>query len=193
MELNIEKLEKLEKNIKYYKITNSTHKIAKEIIQKENTKLPNLIIADEQDAGMGTHDRAWYTGKEKNLAFSLIYYPNCKINNLDNITINIAKYIKIAIKKLYNYELTIKNPNDLLLNGKKICGILTEIKTIKDDVKSLIISIGFNINEENFPDELKEIATSLKIVYKKEFPREKILYSIIKEIDQMVSSILRIK
>lgn len=193
MELNIKKLKELEKNIKYYKVINSTHKRVKEIAQRENVELPNLIIADEQSSGIGNHSRTWYTGKEKNLAFTLIYYPNCQIGNLNNITIKIAECIKTAIKELYNYELTIKNPNDLLLKGKKICGILTEIKTRKDNVKSLIISIGFNVNEENFPDELKEIATSLKLVYKKEFSREEILFRFIKNIDKMISSILPIK
>lgn len=168
--------------IKIYEEIPSTHLFVKE----NQHKLENgtVIIANKQTSGIGTHGRSWYTGSS-NIAMSIIYKPNCDITKLDGITINIAKSIKEAINELYNIELQIKYPNDLLLNGKKLCGILTETNTISKKVNYLIISIGFNVNEINFDGKTKKIATSLKKEYKKDFDKEKIIYKIIEKIDKI--------
>ena len=168
--------------IKIYEEIPSTHLFVKE----NQHKLENgtVIIANKQTSGIGTHGRSWYTGSS-NIAMSIIYKPNCDINKLDGIKINIAKSIKEAINELYNIELQIKYPNDLLLNGKKLCGILTETNTISKKVNYLIISIGFNVNEINFDGKTKKIATSLKKEYKKDFDKEKIIYKIIEKIDKI--------
>ena len=76
-------------------------------------------------------------------------------------------------------------PNDLILNWKKICGILTEVHTQGEKIEYLLISIGFNVNEEEFSKELIEIATSLKNEYKKEFDREEIIVNIINAINEL--------
>ena len=72
-----------------------------------------------------------------------------------------------------------------MLNNKKICGILTEINTIGENINYLIISFGFNVNEECFSEETKNIATSLKREYKKEFSREDILIEILRNIEKI--------
>ena len=101
-------------------------------------------------------------------------YPNCDIKNLENITIVIANSIVKTIRELYGYELEIKKPNDLMLNGKKIGGILTEITTRGEVVETLLIGIGFNVNQKEMPEELQNIATSLAIEYDKKFKIEEI-------------------
>ena len=106
---------------------------------------------------------------------SIILHPTATIKELDGLTKDIAISMKQTIKKLYGYDLTIKEPNDLLLNEKKICGILTEINTISGNINYLIISLGFNVNEDIFSEETKNLATSLKKEYGKEFEREEIL------------------
>ena len=73
-----------------------------------------------------------------------------------------------------------------MLNGKKIAGILTEVNSIGGKVNYLIISIGFNVNEDSFSDETKDIATSLKREYKKEFEREEIIKNIIENLDKEI-------
>ena len=113
---------------------------------------------------------------------TIILKPNCKIAQLNNLTVDIAKKIQKAIKELYGYELTIKEPNDLMLNNKKICGILTEINTIGEKINYLLISIGFNVNEENFSEETKNLATSLKKEYNKNFSIEEIIIKILENL-----------
>ncbi|MFR5313036.1 MAG: biotin--[acetyl-CoA-carboxylase] ligase, partial [Clostridia bacterium] len=86
--------------------------------------------------------------------------------------------------ELYNIDLNIKEPNDLLLNNKKICGILTEINTIGEKINYLIISIGFNVNEDNFSTEIKDIAISLKSEFKRDFTREEIIIKFIENLEK---------
>ena len=181
--MDIKKIEKeINQKIEYYKQINSTHIYAKEI-QHIGDK---IIIAEKQTGGIGTKGRNWHTGENKNIAMTIIKHPKCKISQLEDLTTQIAEKIKESIKQLYGYELKIKIPNDLLLNNKKICGILTETHTQGENVKYLLISIGFNVNEENFTEEIQDIATSLKIEFNKEFEREDIIIEIIKNIDNML-------
>ena len=172
--------------IKYYDELPSTHLYVKE----NQDKLENgtVIIANKQTEGIGTHGRSWYTGSGDNIAMSMLFKPECDLSSLNNITVDVAQTIKKAIKNLYNIGLNIKYPNDLLLNGKKICGILTEINTISGKINYLIISLGFNVNEICFDEETIKIATSLKKEYNKNFDRKEIILKIIENINNIVKS-----
>ena len=172
--MNIEKIKKETKQkINYYKEIKSTHLHAKEIQNEGNT----ILITEVQTAGIGTKGRKWHTGENKNIAMTIIKHPKCKVSELEGLTIKIAEDIKEIIKEMYGYELQIKIPNDLILNNKKICGILTEVHTQGEKIEYLLISIGFNVNETEF-GEFNDIATSLKKEYQKEFNREEIIINI---------------
>lgn len=173
------------KKIKYFVEIESTHKYAKEYINEfENG---TIIIAEKQTGGVGTKGRTWYTGKNRNIAMSIaLIKPNKKVIELTNLTINIAKAIQESILQLFDIKLDIKKPNDLLLHQKKVCGILTEISSIGEKVKNLIISIGLDVNETEFPNEISDIVTSLKKEFNEEFPREEIIINIIKNIEKLI-------
>ena len=180
--MNIEKIEQeTHQKIKYYKEINSTHTYAKEIEKEGN----QILIAEMQTAGIGTKGRQWHTGENKNIAMTIIKHPKCKVIELEGITTKIAESIQQVIEKMYGYKLRIKIPNDLMINGKKICGILTEVHTQGENIEYLLISIGFNVNEEEFSEDLKDIATSLKKEYKKEFCREDIIINIINSLNKL--------
>lgn len=186
--MKIEKIKKsktkeIGKSIEYFEQIDSTHKYAKKIAL-ENEENGKIIIADMQTAGIGTKGRTWYSGKAKNIAMSIILKPKIKIKQLEGLTIKIANCMKKSIYELYNIDLNIKEPNDLLLNNKKICGILTEINTIGEKINYLIISIGFNVNEDNFSTEIKDIATSLKSEFKRDFTREEIIIKFIENLEK---------
>lgn len=175
----------LGKNILYFKELTSTQEIAKQMAQE---KLPNgsIVLTDFQTQGRGTKDRKWIASKEQNIMMTLVLYPNTNISQLEGITIKIAQGIQTAIEELYGYELIMKEPNDLLLNGKKIAGILTQSVSQKEQVTNLYIGIGFNVNEINFPEELQTIATSLRKEYHKEFEREEIIAKILEDIERIL-------
>lgn len=171
--------------IEYYEIIDSTHTHARAEASKTEKK-EKLIIAEIQTAGIGTKGRKWYTGAGKNIAMTLLTYPTGRVNQLEGLTTKIARAVQQAILTLYHYKLTIKEPNDLMLHNKKICGILTEVHTQGEKINYLLISIGFNVNEEEFSEETREIATSLKREYKKEFKREEIIEGIVKNIEKEI-------
>lgn len=162
------------KNRIFFDEIDSTQKKARELAEKK-VENGTIIITDYQTKGMGTHNRSWYHEKEKNIAFSLILYPKCNINNLESLTIDIAKTMQHVVEELYEIKLEIKKPNDLIYHKKKVGGILTQIVTNGEKIKYLIIGIGMNINSTNFPEELHNVATSLKLEFGKEFSREKII------------------
>lgn len=162
----------LGKNIIVYDIIDSTQ----EEIKRLNLNNGSVVIAEEQSDGQGTHGRIWYTGnKDKNIALSFILHPNCDINKIENITIIIAECVVNTFKKLYNINLDIKYPNDIVHNAKKIGGILTQTKIRGKIVKKLYIGIGLNILQEEFNKEIIEIATSIKKEFNIECSSEEII------------------
>lgn len=173
------------KQIEYFIEIDSTHKYAKKI-SKANARNGKIIIAEMQTSAIGTKGKKWYSGKAKNIAMTIILKPNFKVKELEGLTTTIAECMRKTIFELYNYNLKIKKPNDLLINGKKICGILTEVNTIGEKINYLLISVGFNVNEDNFSEDIKETATSLKNEYGKEFPREKIIVKFIENLEKKI-------
>ena len=188
--MNLEKIKNAKtktigKNIDYYKEISSTHIEATRIVNKEGSN-GKILIAEMQTGGIGTKGRSWYTGANKNIAMTIILKPSKNIQLLENLTIDIAKCMQKTIYELYGYTLNIKEPNDLILNNKKICGILTTSNTIGDKINYLLISLGFNVNEDKFSEETKNIATSLKREYKKDFSREDIIVRFIEILEEKI-------
>ncbi len=146
----------------YYKQLDSTQKEIWRQVQDNSIENGSVIVADVQTAGIGTHGRKWYTSQENNIAFSFVLFPEIEINKLKNITIIIANVIVKVFEDLYNVKLSIKNPNDIVVGTKKIGGILTQTKLQGEFVKTLVIGIGINTNQEVFDTEIESIASSIK-------------------------------
>lgn len=164
--MNLEKIKNantiyLGKEIIYEDEMVSTQDFAKELA-KENGKNGTIVITDNQTKGRGTNGRSWIVSKGKNITMTILLKPDLKVSKLEGLTLKIAEVIKDSIKELYDYNLTIKEPNDLLLNGKKICGILTESSSYNDKVNYILIGIGFDVNEENFNKELRKHCNFIK-------------------------------
>ena len=164
------------KEVLLYNKIDSTQEEAKRIIKK--VKDGTVIIANNQTNGQGTHGKKWYTEKNSNIIMSIILFPNIEVKKLKSITIDIANVIVDTIYELYNYKLTISYPNDIILNGKKMGGILTNLSTQGDIAKDIIIGIGLNINQLQFPKEISNIATSLRKEYNVIFNKEEIIKKI---------------
>ncbi len=189
--MNLEKIRNAKtkiigKKIEYFKEIESTHIYGRKIAEDKESD-GKVLLAEVQTGGIGTKGRSWYTGYGKNIAMTIILHPKCKIDELDNLTVEIAEKIKEAIYELYVYKLEIKKPNDLIFNGKKICGILTELHSQGEKIKYLLISLGFNVNEDEFSEETKDIATSLKKETGKEFSREEIICKIVEKLEEIDS------
>lgn len=160
-----------------FDVLNSTSLKAKELFAES---LPwTAIVAREQSSGHGKEKSAWFS-PQGGLYFSVIL-PNSNIKDLQTITILTAFSIAKIIKKNFQLEPMIKLPNDIFINNKKICGILTE-NIIGKNIKSSVIGIGLNTNIDKFPVELKQTATSISKECHIKVDNQKILKQIINEI-----------
>lgn len=165
----------LGKNLIYYKEIDSTQNEIWRKIKDKTITNGTLIMADIQTHGKGTHGRTWYTDESGNIAFSLFVEMNCNVRVLNGITIEMAKIIVDIFATIYGIKLEIKQPNDIVVNGKKLGGILTETALVGEVVKYLVIGIGINTNKENFTQDIKNLATSIKKEFHINVDREKFI------------------
>lgn len=149
------KTKKIGKDIIYFEKLESTQDYAKQIVENENVD-GTIVITNNQTKGKGTKDRRWIAKENENITMTIILKPNWEVSKLDGLTLNIAEEIQKGIKELYSYNLKLKEPNDLLLNNKKICGILTQSSIISNKVKYVLIGIGVNVNQVEYDEELRK-------------------------------------
>ena len=139
----------------------STNEYAKKHDLPNNT----LLITDKQTKGHGRFCRNWESSPGKDLTFSLIKKFTIGIDEVHLINFYTSYIIFDSLKNSYpeshTKNLFLKWPNDILLNGKKISGILTDVKDLRSVVKKFIIGAGINVNCNEFSDEVKNKATSL--------------------------------
>lgn len=162
------------KDYLYFDVLDSTNNRGKELWRELNHG--TVIVAEHQNSGKGRLGRSWYCEKNKGILCSIILKPNLETKGVPKVTSLAAAAIYKTLRSL-NVDVKIKWPNDIILNGKKLCGVLTEMSGDMDSINYLIIGIGINVNSQanNFPKELTSIATSLALEYNKEFSRKKIL------------------
>jgi len=164
----------------------STQKKAKEIAKEAEPW--TVIVAKEQTLGYGRKGNFWYSPKG-GLYFSVIL-PKTKIENLQILTILAAFCVAKILKEDFNLDSFVKWPNDVYVNGKKVCGILTENFFLGDKIQFSIVGIGLNTNIENFPEDLQKKATSLKIELQKSVNQEEILKKILKELQELLGKVM---
>ena len=191
MQLENLKTKFLGRNSIFYSKIDSTQNEIWRLIESKTIKNKTLIMADIQTNGKGTHGRIWHTDEEKNIAFSYYIETNCKSENLEGITIEIAQILVKIFKEFYGIKLDIKKPNDIMIKDKKVGGILTESKVSSEIVKFLVIGIGINTEKMNFTDDIKNIATSIKKEFGIEVDRKKIITNFCEEFEKTL--IRRIK
>lgn len=175
------------KILKFKKI-NSTQKKAKLLAQKGD-KPWTVILAEEQTAGVGRKGDFWYSPRG-GLYFSLIL-PKTKITNLEILNVLAAFSVARLLKESFKLEPFIKLPNDVWVNGKKICGIITENVVFGNEIKCSVMGIGLNTNIDKFPDNLKNSATSIKIETQKKVENKKILIKTVEELKKLFEIISR--
>ena len=159
-------------NIVYFKETDSTNIRAKDLAAKGAPE-GTVVVAEKQTKGRGRRGRSWFSPSGDGIYASLILRPTMSPAETPRITLMTAVAMAEALLSLTQLKIRIKWPNDILVNGKKIAGILTEISTEMDGVDYIIVGLGLNVNTppESFPEEVREIATSIFIETGSEFPR----------------------
>lgn len=144
-----------------------------------------LVVADRQTAGRGRRGRTWESPAGRNLYFSLLLRPKLAVEKASMLTLVMALAVVRALEKLAEADLSeysaqsnlprIKWPNDIVLNGKKVCGILTEMSVMPNRIEHVIIGVGINVYQQEFSPELADKATSLEAEWGQQFSREQLL------------------
>lgn len=173
-----------------FNIIDSTNLECKRIAEKGDFVDGTLVLADRQDAGRGRRGRSWECPAGINIAMSLLLKPDLAPDKASMLTIVMAMAVAKATQKLSGLEVKIKWPNDILINNHKFCGILTEMSVEFDYIHYVVIGVGINVNQTEFPEELKEIATSIKIEKKESFSRAKLVAMVMKEFEDLYDKFL---
>ncbi len=160
--------------------TDSTN-IQARLLAEKGAPEGTLVLAEKQTSGRGRKGRTWFSPPGRGIYASLILRPAMPPSEVPGITLITAVAAAESLIALTKLPIKIKWPNDLLINSRKLAGILTEISTEMDAVNYIIVGIGLNINTppEDFPEEIKPIATSVLAESGKTFSRVDILQAFI--------------
>ena len=169
----------------------STNTYAKELA-KQGAPHGTVILADHQTAGRGRMGRSFSSPKGLGIYCSVILRPEAEPSKLLHLTAMMAEAARRAVVEATDLRPQIKWVNDLILNGKKLCGILTEMGLNGRKTDFVIVGVGINCNQqqEDFPPALQEMATSLAIELGKEVDREAVIHGLLRQIEKASADLL---
>lgn len=177
---------RLGRTVFFYDATDSTNLCIRRLAQ-ENQPEGTLAVTELQTAGRGRMGRRWTSAKGTGIWMSLLLRPKMQPKDAPVLTLLAGMAVCRAIRKQTGLMAVIKWPNDILLNGKKVCGILTEMDGEMECVRNIVVGIGVNVNTTDFPADLGGVATSLKRETKanQDIPRIPLLARILLEFEEI--------
>jgi BirA family transcriptional regulator, biotin operon repressor / biotin---[acetyl-CoA-carboxylase] ligase len=175
--------------IVHYFRADSTNTVATQLAA-EGAPHGTVVVAEEQTAGRGRFGRSWYSEKSSGIYASVILRPALSPASAPAITLMAGLAAHRALSSVTGLRFDICWPNDLLVNGRKVCGILTEMSAELDRLHSVVLGIGINVNHREMPSDLKSVATSLRIEARKTFSRANILVALLKELERQYHVLL---
>jgi len=172
------------RDIRVFEETTSTNDVI-EKLARDGVKEGVVVFAESQTKGRGRLGRKWMSPARKGLWFSVLLRPDLRPQETTQLTVASATALVRAIRSHAGLKPEIKWPNDILIRGKKVAGILTELSAEVDRIKHVILGIGVDVNlsATEFPPELRRNATSLKIETGKPVSRPELAVAILRELD----------
>jgi biotin-[acetyl-CoA-carboxylase] ligase BirA-like protein len=167
-----------------FKEVTSTNDVAKELAIK-GAKEGTIVVAETQSRGRGRQDRKWVS-PAGGIWFSLILRPKVDPEDAVKLTLMTAAVVAKVISDMFRLRAEVKWPNDIVINGKKVCGILAETRTKGDIVDFVVIGVGINanINLSSFPKHLRKSLTSLREELREDINRKRFLCALLEELEQ---------
>jgi BirA family transcriptional regulator, biotin operon repressor / biotin---[acetyl-CoA-carboxylase] ligase len=150
-----------------------------------------VVVAEEQTAGRGRFGRVWYSEKSSGIYTSIILRPPLPPWVAPVITLMAGVAAREGIERATGLAPDIRWPNDLMLDGKKLCGILTEMSAEVDRLHAVVVGIGINVNHTEIPEELASIATSLRLQGGKVYSRVQVMAALLRQMEQQYQSLLK--
>lgn len=178
------------RDIRVFEQTTSTNDVV-EKLACDGVREGAVVFAESQTRGRGRLGRKWVSPAHKGLWFSILLRPNLRPQETTQLTVACATALRRAIVSQTRLPVEIKWPNDILINGKKTAGILTEMSAELDRVRHVIPGIGIDVNQDaqEFPPELRKIATSLKIESGETLSRPALATAVLRELDKDYSRV----
>lgn len=181
----------LAKEVLYFDTIDSTNTKAQELAEKGYPS-GTLVVADKQESGKGRRGRSWVSPSGTGIFMTLMIKPDINPNNASMLTLVAALAVAKAITSVTGEEALIKWPNDIVVNGKKVCGILTEMNAQFDYINHIVVGIGINVHNESFPEEISQMASSLMIeAGGKRFHRAQIIAETMSYFEQYYDTFLK--
>jgi BirA family biotin operon repressor/biotin-[acetyl-CoA-carboxylase] ligase len=172
----------------YYKI-GSTNSEAMQAAA-EGAPEGSVFLAEEQLAGRGRGAHKWHSARSAGIYCSAVFRPPMPPSEALIFSLAAGLAVQSAVAETFpGLRPDLKWPNDVLLNGKKFCGILTEMNSEATRVRHLVVGVGINVNQTKFPAELREIATSLKSETGTEWSRVELCAALLKSLDREYRSL----
>lgn len=172
------------KKILYYKQLDSTntqiHKLA-----SEDAEHGTVVVAGHQTAGKGRRGRVWESPAEENIYMSILLRPDFQTEKAPMLTLVMAHSVASVLSQNGFPNVQIKWPNDLVMSGKKVCGILTEMHLSGTKIDHVVVGVGINVNTTRFSAELMDKATSLFLECGKLVDKERIIADIVETFMEM--------
>ena len=179
------------KEVLYFDTIDSTNTKAQELAEKGYPS-GTLVVADKQESGKGRRGRSWVSPSGTGIFMTLMIKPDINPNNASMLTLVAALAVAKAITSVTGEEVLIKWPNDIVVNGKKVCGILTEMNAQFDYINHIVVGIGINVHNESFPEEISQMASSLMIeAGGKRFHRAQIIAETMSYFEQYYDTFLK--
>lgn len=173
------------RDIQVFQETSSTNDVV-DRLARDGVKEGVVVFAESQTKGRGRLGRNWVSPPKKGLWFSVLLRPTMRPVEATQLTVAAATALARAVQAQTGISPDIKWPNDLLLNGRKIAGILTELSAELDRVRHVILGIGLDVNQvaSDFPPDVRQIATSLKIECGRTIDRAALAAAVLEELDR---------
>ena len=155
-------------------------------ISTPNSEEGLVIFAEHQTAGRGQRGNRWESTAEKGLWFSILLRPRIDINNSPRLTAWAAEAISDVIRNEFFLKTTIKLPNDVQIDGRKVAGVLVEMRAQEKAPHLAIAGIGINVNQslEDFPKKLRARAISLAMALDRQVDRQKLAIALLRNLDR---------
>lgn len=176
--------------IYYFDSIDSTNTKAKELAE-EGHPSGTLVVADRQTAGKGRRGRSWESPTGIGIFMTLMLKPEINPNHASMLTLVAAMATTRAIRRVTGVPAMIKWPNDIVMNGKKVCGILTEMSAQFDYINHIVIGIGINVHNEDFPEEIAQTASSLYLESGQHIHRASLIEAFLEEFEDVYAEYLK--
>jgi len=171
--------------IEHFYEVDSTNDVAKQLAANGAPE-GTVVISEIQRKGRGRKEREWFSPKG-GVWMSIILRPKVSPPRASSLTLIAGLAVAKTLSELYNLECKLKWPNDVLINGKKVCGVLTEISAEIDKINYVVVGIGINANIDiaSFPGEFRDVATTLKNELNKDILRDELTEQLLEELEKL--------